>query len=88
MLSVPASSDSVVDVPADALAAFHPTLRRWFVDTFDAPTRARYRLCGTDELHCLNYRCDDYGKCMPTRSVALCLLSVQRQHRTLAVTRD
>jgi ATP-dependent helicase Lhr and Lhr-like helicase len=27
--------------PQDALATFHPTLRRWFLDTFDAPTPAQ-----------------------------------------------
>jgi ATP-dependent helicase Lhr and Lhr-like helicase len=36
-----AMPDSAQDVSQDALAAFHPTLRRWFADTFDAPTLAQ-----------------------------------------------
>jgi ATP-dependent helicase Lhr and Lhr-like helicase len=32
---------SKAHIPQDALATFHPTLRRWFLDAFDAPTPAQ-----------------------------------------------
>jgi ATP-dependent helicase Lhr and Lhr-like helicase len=67
--------------PQDALATFHPTLRRWFLDTFDAPTPAQVLAWPviSDGQHTLLLAPTGSGKTLAAFLVAIDRLMFPRQ---------